>query len=59
MVPTRRRAASRGNWVSVSSVMTYLIEGSTLRSPIIAEKSSPVVPRSRALKSVSLPRLRS
>ena len=36
--PTSCRAASRGNWVSVSSVMTYLMAGKMDVSPTISEK---------------------
>jgi hypothetical protein len=39
MVPTSCRAASRGSWVSVSSVMTYRMAGRMV-SPIISEKHS-------------------
>ena len=40
MLPMRVRAASRGSFVSVSKVMTYLIEAKMDRSPTISENAA-------------------
>ncbi len=62
MAATSARAASRGNWVSVSRVMTNFTADRAAVSPITQAKPAPGaagMPRSSALSSASLPRLRS
>ena len=59
MVATNCRAASRGNCVSVSSVITYFTFARASIPPTMSEKQSPEPPRSSEFKSASLPRLRS
>ena len=58
-VPTSKRAVSRGSCVSVSRVMTYLIDGRIVWSPTMAAKFSLEAPLKRALNCINLPRLRS
>ena len=59
MAPTSWRAQSRGSCVSVSKVMTYLTWDSVEILPTIVENRSACCPRSKALRSLSFPRLRS
>ena len=52
MVPTNSRAASRGSWVSVSSVMTYFTLAQDRRRRRRSARSGPVAPpRSSAFRS--------
>ena len=55
MLPISVRAASRGSCVSVSRVMTYLIEARIEASPTISEKAVGSPSRSKALNCSSLP----
>ncbi|MNC49683.1 hypothetical protein D3C75_988790 [compost metagenome] len=59
IAPMHWRATSRGSRVSVSRVMTKRTDSSGATSPTINAKRCCPLPRSNALSSASLPRLRS